>query len=361
MTSNADYIIGGADLLSQEGQKRENENAALTPTQKYLAEVMAGRLDPREAAMRAKVEHAQTGIPLHPEHQPQPVQGPVGGSPQGMMGAPGMDSGLAGSPAAQMLAPAPQPQPSPTANDSQSWQQSQPAPQGGMTGSSDTLPMSGPQFTMPANNKEYGQLMEGAKALGLGRPQPHASTALTFDERNQLQENKWNHILGSNEQKQGFTSKENKEKYKASADRAKMRNDSQQLIAEMGNGTKSKIAANHDATSRQNTSDRVSASRDIATGKDALQTHHDALIDLRTRYTALQAAKAKLLGAGQSSMKNGLDPATAKGVKQIDADLVKIQRAAAFHASQMESLAPDDPADVAADNPAPAEPSAVDE
>jgi hypothetical protein len=354
MASNADYIIGGADLLSQEGQKRQDENALLTPTQKWLAEAIAGRVDPREAAMRAKVEHAQQGIPLHPEHQPAPVQGPVGGGPAPMMGAPGMDSGLAGSPAAQMPAPAPQPQPMPSANDSQSWQSSAPQPpQGGMTASAPSpAPMQNP-FVMPANNKEYGQLMEGAKTLGLGRPQPRPSTALTFDERNQLQENKWNRILGSNTQKQTFTSKENDKKYKASADRAQMRNDSQQIIAQMGNSTKSKIAANRDATSRQNTTDRVSATRDIAVGKDALQTAHDALVDLKARYVALQAARAKIVGAGQTSMKSGLDPASAKALKQIDADIAKTKQSAAHHAAQIEALAPDDPADVAADNPSP--------
>lgn len=113
MASNLDLLLGGANTLGghliRRGEAREEEDRPATGMQKWLAQVMAGKLTPQQAAIGYKLEQGNGGSAgAGPTSSPQAPQGPGGMDPSqlampfsggstGLVGAaPGVAAGLLG-------------------------------------------------------------------------------------------------------------------------------------------------------------------------------------------------------------------------------------------------------------------------
>lgn len=347
MTSNADYIIGGATDFANVMQKKQDEEAPLTPTQKWMSEMLQGKISPEEAATRAKIEHIQTGVPFHdgmaPPGMPTMSQAKLADSPTGQIPPrTGMVGNEISNPFPSRAPESPPPEvdastspPSIAPNQQQGMFPT--TPQGGMTSTTAPPLMRlnyGPTPPLPANNKEYGQLLEGAKLFGLNRASPNPNT-LTFAQRQELQKEKYGPqgIQQLISQKGSQASDLQDKKSKSAADRAQTRADAAAAIADARNSTALKISGARNATSKENAQLRSDTIRDTTQGKDALTQSVQALSALKNRASSLEAARAKIL----SSM-NVNDPAVKKSLAQIDQDLARVRGAAAFHVDNLEKL-----------------------
>lgn len=351
--SSAGMIQSGFSSLGQGLQQEHEDNAPLTPTQKWLSAVLQGRVSPEVGAMQAKIEHLQTGTPFHPTMTPQGLEhlsaqppsklsedsapdrlGMTGDEisnpfPSRAAGAVG-PSMVTGSDNIPQLAP----------NQQQGMFPA--TPQGALVAPSpDTSapPLArlnyggASEAPVPRNNKEYQQLVKGAEVLGAQRlANPNQ---LTFAEREQLQKEKYGpQGIGQLISQKGdqATSLQTLKGSQSDA-RTQKRLDAQAALGEARNSTALKIAGGRNAVSLATSQQRADTAGNIAAGKDALTTSVATLRAMTQRAASLEAARAKILSSFSAN-----DPAAKKSLKQIDADLAKVRSAAAYHVDTIEKL-----------------------
>lgn len=118
MNENVQLMLGGMNTLGQgvgQAVKSHNDdpkNQKLSPHQKWLGEILSGRMNPKQAAIMARLE-AQGGMPAAEQ---TPMEGQVpGGSGMGQtpMQAPPVDNGFMFKPQGHMPQAAPAPQAAP--------------------------------------------------------------------------------------------------------------------------------------------------------------------------------------------------------------------------------------------------------
>ena len=163
MAGPMDYLMGAGQSLGQAMQpvqKYVEGNQPLSPIQKYISEMLAGRMSPQEASVRARLE-MQGHVPATPAPQQQVPLAQQAVTPSamphtGVSMAPGSEGGLS----AQAMAMANQTPQGMTAQGPMP-----PAPpvrQAPPMRSEDSQP----RMPMPTNQREYEQLMGAYGSMG---------------------------------------------------------------------------------------------------------------------------------------------------------------------------------------------------
>lgn len=245
MGQGANYVINGINAGGPGLAAAAEKQRPISPVQKYMAEVMAGRMSPQEAGVRARLE----------------ADGHVGGAPQAPQ-APGNGMSLGQAMGMPDQTPTPYPErPMPAGFDARPA-----APQGLQAAGS---------MPMPRNQEEYGQLTQGFGAISQHQRAVHPGQ-LSLEDRVRLIEEK------------GRVDKELVEtKGKGTDARTTQKLDVVKSEGEANRKSREKIAAGQNAQRAQAVKDRIAQAQKNV--DDKLKTTMDPAMKAK-----LELAKAKI-------------------------------------------------------------------